>query len=429
MNKNVDKLLFDSLKPAEEPSAELNRQILKRWSKEDQTMKKNYMRKGVVAAACACVLATGSVSAYAAYHYLNPVQIAENVSNDLLREAFSSDDAIVINEAQESNGYRISLLGLVTGEGLDPYVPEEKKSELNKKETYAAFAIERVDGTRRIENSLCISALISGVSFKDFNNGLTNASLTWFEKDGIVYELYNCNDLEQFADRGVYLGVVDSFGSESSAFEINEENGRYVKVDEYTGTNALFQLPFAKEAGDYEQAEKYLRSLKQEPEKSQDENELEQELQSKGDLQDELLQKLVDTITVENLEDYFTEEPDFKVTAMPDANGWVDFGSKYVEDEYGGYTVNGGQGIETYWIDKGQNFKVTGFDVGGNEQIDLSTLEIYVTIRNEDGSLTNSKYLIKNDDSSFGEILKRIGNWNFINKNEKIRISDYLFNE
>lgn len=101
-------------------------------------------RKLIAASACAILLLGGS-SAYAAYHFLSPSQIADEVAdNGALSRAFAGEDAVSVNETQQSNGYDITLLGLVSGEKLELCVPQETRENVRKSHTYAAVAIAKV---------------------------------------------------------------------------------------------------------------------------------------------------------------------------------------------------------------------------------------------------------------------------------------------
>ncbi len=64
MNKKLDELLFEALKPANEPDPDLNRQILDRRSKSN--MRKINFKKTAAAAAVAILVVAGGASAYAA---------------------------------------------------------------------------------------------------------------------------------------------------------------------------------------------------------------------------------------------------------------------------------------------------------------------------------------------------------------------------
>ncbi|MGN0428371.1 MAG: DUF4179 domain-containing protein [Agathobacter sp.] len=412
MSKQIEDLLFDSLMARDEPAPALNRQILERWSKEDRTMKRKHFYPKAAVAACVCVLATGSITAYAAYHFLNPAQIAEEAHNIRLSNVFESDCAIEINETQISNGYRITLLGLVSGENLDAYVPEGKKSEIDRKKTYAAFAIERVDETDIKVDNLCISALVSGIPFSDMNNANMGGSLTWFVQDGVLYELYTCDNLEIFADRGVYLGVVDMFGRENAAFHMDEESGAYRKVEDYEGTAALFQLPLDKTLADETAVQQYLEELKKEEaenskesESSEEtviseenesaeaetlkENENPVEYEDSKEAEHAAIREWLHTLTKENLDDYFVINKESILTAYPDQNGWIDFGSYY--DSYLECTVYGATGFLDYMIEEDENMRISGYGMSD----DISDLRISVIFRNEDGSFTTAVYKAK----------------------------------
>ena len=55
----------------------------------------NIIKKSAMVAASVCLIAAGSVTAYATYRYLSPAQVAEIVSdNGALMEAFEGDEAV-----------------------------------------------------------------------------------------------------------------------------------------------------------------------------------------------------------------------------------------------------------------------------------------------------------------------------------------------
>ena len=95
----------------------------------------------------------------------------------------------------------------------------------------------------------CISPLIGGVSFEEANNETLKTEMTWFEQDGVMYELVECDDLGVFADQGVWISAVDSFGDERNAFVLNPD-GSYTKNAEYQGVSALFVIPFDSSGAD-----------------------------------------------------------------------------------------------------------------------------------------------------------------------------------
>lgn len=368
--------------------------------------KRSYRQRSKVVAAVVCtVILLGSGSVYAANHYLNSSQIVDEISADsALSKAFADKDAITINETQTSNGYNITLLGLVSGEKLGLYVPDETKKEVSDKHSYAALAISKSDGSKMSNRNFCVSPLINGEAFTDVNAATLNVGLSWFEKDGVIYELIECDNLEIFADRGVYLSLVDDFGDEVAAFRMDEATGKYHKVKDYAGTSALFTLPLDKDKADTMAADKFLVSLRREAD-SETDGERAAVGVAVGDASDEAIsyinekaQALVDSITEDNLKEYFVLDESHPIfTARPDEKGWIDFGTAYVEDC--DWTVNGGSGYLTDWLADDEDFNVVSTVVSSDDETrtDMSTLEITVVFRNDDGSFTEATYRIRDD--------------------------------
>lgn len=227
---------------------------------------KHYHVRKLAAAAAVCVLAVGSMTAYAAYRYLSPSQIAKEVAdNNALAKAFESKDAVLVNETQTSGDYEITLLGLVSGADLALCVGGDEAKELEGSRTYAAVAVNRIDGVIAEDERKCVSPLINGVDWMIANNGTMDVALHWFTRDGVIYELLECDNLEIFAGRGVQVGVVDEFCDETEAFAMNKETGAYSKKEGYEGTNALFDLPLDKAKADEKAADDYIEKLKNPP--------------------------------------------------------------------------------------------------------------------------------------------------------------------
>ena len=95
-----------------------------------------------------------------------------------------------------------------------------------------------------------------------------------FVVDGVMYRVIECDGLEMFADRGLYLGIsTGGFGDFFKAFNYNEETGEISPKADYKGANALFNLPLDVTKADHEKAEKYLKELLDEPEADSRDNE------------------------------------------------------------------------------------------------------------------------------------------------------------
>ena len=271
--KDMDELLKQTLLPDCVPDESLNASILEQ-AKETQTMKHKTFRSGAAAAAAIAILAVGSVSAYAAYRYLTPSQIADQITDTdggALAKAFESKDAVLVNETQKTTGYDITLMGLVSGKDLMPAVaPEDSLDSISKEKTYAVIAIAKEDGSPMPSmqdddyQTYCASALVKGKSFMDVNNGTLNAGAYAFEQDGVQYQILECDNLEIFANIGVYVGVVESFGQESQAFTMDKETGEYSVNESYDGMKALFTIPLDKSKADDAAVEKFFKEIEAE---------------------------------------------------------------------------------------------------------------------------------------------------------------------
>lgn len=268
--KDMDELLKQNLLSDCGPDESLNASILEK-AKETQTMKHKTFRSGAAAAAAIAILAVGSVSAYAAYRYLTPSQVADEIMDGgALAKAFESKDAVLVNETQKTAGYDITLMGLVSGKDLMPVAPEDSLDGISKEKTYAVLAIAKEDGSPMpgMQDDdyqiFCASALVKGKSFMDVNNGTLNAGAYAFEQDGVQYQILECDNLEIFANIGVYVGVVESFGQESHAFTMDKETGEYRVNESYDGMKALFTIPLDKSKADDAAAEKFFQEIEAE---------------------------------------------------------------------------------------------------------------------------------------------------------------------
>ncbi|HCT90510.1 MAG TPA: hypothetical protein DF613_03865 [Lachnospiraceae bacterium] len=367
-------------------------------------MKRNTFSKTAVAAAMACVIAAGSLTVYAAYRYLTPSQIVEELGENggALQKAFDSADAIRVNETQSVNGYDITLLGLVSGRDLMGTLAadetgnnqdadgtfagvsvqgDQAASGLDSNMTYAAIAIAHTDGSAMTQDeSKCVSPLIGGTDWMQVNNGTLDAGLRWFDKDGVVYELLECKNLEIFADRGVQIGVVDSFGDESLAFSVDAKTGAYSKKEGYDGTNALFSVPFDAAKADKKAADALLEKIARDIES--DETDVENDTAAAENASED--EKYMDAaLNAEDaaafLKEHAVPVEGTKQTLTPDKEGSVTYGT---DESAGGCGTVLISGLET------GTTRILGAGSDGT----LEGVELNVFTLNEDGTVTYEVY-------------------------------------
>lgn len=105
--------------------------------------------------------------------------------------------------------------------------------------------------------------LIKGLEPWKYNIVTMGGSYHEFFEDGILYRLIECDSIEMFADRGLYICVSSTYFFNVAAYDFNTETGEIIPKDEFEGTNVLFDLPLDVSLGDYERAEEYLKDLEE----------------------------------------------------------------------------------------------------------------------------------------------------------------------
>lgn len=272
MKCDMDQILQQALSPETEPDCRLNRKILQRLEEAEMMRKQNKKRIPVAAFAACATLLLGSMGVFAAWKYLTPAEVAEEFHDEGLSAAFYGEDAIEINETQEYGGYRITLLGIVSGKNLSHYIGEDYQGNIEDDRSYVVTAIENVDGTPRPmvsdeaygEDSFCVSPLIGGLSPWKYNVITLGGGYTEYIVDGIQYRITECDNVEIFADRGLYLSVNDGAFFENSAYYMDPVTGVITRNEEYDGVNALFRLPIDVNKADPDAAAAYIQSVEAE---------------------------------------------------------------------------------------------------------------------------------------------------------------------
>ncbi|MDR0326187.1 MAG: hypothetical protein LBI19_08860 [Oscillospiraceae bacterium] len=233
MNKNIYKDMMEQAVP----SLALLQTTRLKMMKEKPVMIKRSVRAAIIAIAAALLMAA---TALAVWRLLSPGEVAEILYGEKLREAFLSENAVAIDRSELSGDYVITLMGITLGENLDSL----NKGDESK--TYAVIAVSKTDGTSMPEilSSEFVPfyaiPLIKGVKPWQAGVGQTQGSTVI---DGVLYLLLGCDNLEVFADKGVYLGISDWPFHSQDSFPYDEETGAFSRNESYAGVNALFELP------------------------------------------------------------------------------------------------------------------------------------------------------------------------------------------
>lgn len=281
-----ERMLRQALASPGEPEEKLNQSIINRVE-ERNSMNRVYRKRlsaGVMVAILTLVM---SVTAIAATQFFRSDQVAVQLGEKMLAKAFESSDAIEVNQSVDSGDYKFTLHGIVSGAGLKELNGSDSANEIHPERTYAVVSIARQDGRPMPktsdpeygQESFFISPLIKGLKPWQVNIASMKGGYSEVVLDGIQYRLIECDGVEMFADREVYLAI--SSGSpfyNSEAFAYNESTGEVTAKSNYNGVSLLMDLPLDKAKADPAKAEAYLKELLKEPESGTKADPAEEEL-------------------------------------------------------------------------------------------------------------------------------------------------------
>lgn len=261
----LDVLLKGCLHTEEMPDDCLHQRIMQEW-KESTDMKKKRSYKAA-AAAIVCIGALSAVTVHAAMRFLTPDEAAEEMGYEEVADLFREEGAIAVNETQNGKEYAFTLLGMTEGENL--LALEEGENTIQKDHFYAVVGISSLDGSALTKEEFWnsgegyfISPLIQGLEPWRYNIATMDGGYTEIETDGVVYRMIDCDSIASFADREVYLCVLNKALYEKEAYVYDEQSGMITPNSEYDGTNLLFQLPIPEEKADPDKAAQYIEEMK-----------------------------------------------------------------------------------------------------------------------------------------------------------------------
>lgn len=226
--------------------------IRQRTDRKHREVPKGKKSIKILAAAIAVILLL-SVTVFAFSYLLSAEEIADNLGEKDIAELFKDSETQM---QTVSNGiYDVIFLGKATGTALsfaEGFDAEEAK-------TYAVFAIRRTDGTALSLGEgmpLQLAPVIEGYMPYRTWNVLVGAS--GFEYEGVLYYLFDYENLEIFADRTVSVAVIEGDLFPTAEILTLDGNGKVVYGEEYEGMKGIFDLPMDKAKADPKAAEELL---------------------------------------------------------------------------------------------------------------------------------------------------------------------------
>lgn len=243
-------LILDNLLLAAKEYSDMERKSMtNRISKIKKTKgSEKYNRRIAVAAVTVLMLGAGGTGVAAANHYLSAQDVAVNMEDSKLAEAFEAkefaESAVSVVEEQ---AYRMAYLGTISGANLEETFGEEVSTE----KTYFVIAVEKKDGSEMTyEEGLVVSPLIQGLDPIEYNiftfgNGAAQCKIM----DGKYYSIVSVDSIEMFADRQLYLAVTQGV-TYKEAYQFDRSTGLIAQDSNFSGVNALFEMELDKSKAD-----------------------------------------------------------------------------------------------------------------------------------------------------------------------------------
>ncbi len=433
--REIDKLMQEALAPETEPDKALNENLLHMWDgqysdnasengcndmdtdlisdrvdmvqkqkkelatkkhfisrKERMSEMKNKRKVSIAAAAAICVLAVSTTVAVAAtVRYLSREEIIQEVKDPDAENAFKNGTTLDINQTVEAGDYRFQIYSIATKEKLT----ENGLDEGLEGGTYAIVSVERIDGTSMLddynEKTFFVSPLIQGLEPWSYNIASMGGSYTEKIKDGILYRIIKCDDIALFADRQIYLSILDDTFYQKDAYHYNEVDGTISREESYDGINLLFELPIDKSRADEEKAAQYLRELEKSWEK--------EIVETGSELLDNIIRQerakgsdaiCIEEIPVEVLISYAKLDEDSVKVLTPRDDGMIEY-TYYRKDESGGSDMRALAEFLDRFPD-GTGTILIGINFGENSAEEVI---FRVFTRDADGIIKGMEYIIK----------------------------------
>lgn len=219
------------------------------------TNKSFNMKKAILLiAAIICLIGT---TALAAYHLLLPQEIAITAGYEELADVFEKDGTKFNIPLQQSGDYTIQILGLTSGKNLTIF------TDADEDRSYIVGAVSRTDGGKLGNfEGIQMSPLISGYEPWKVNIFTLNGGKSEFisDDDMVDYFIYECDNIEIFADRTVYISFYEGIAPSAEIFKYNTD-GTIEFNEHYTGVKALFEIPLDKSKSNPEKAAELVEQM------------------------------------------------------------------------------------------------------------------------------------------------------------------------
>lgn len=232
--------------------------VIEKLEREDLSMKKKKINLKTITltAAAICVIGT---TAFAAARLLSPKQIANELGDATLAEYFEKSGTV--SETKEDGKYKATILGTASGRNISNF--KASAWDLYPDRTYVAVAVEKADGSEMTyDDKILVTPLIGGLDPMEYNVVTMNGGYSAKIIDGVLYRIIECDSIEFFADKKLYIAVTDTIFLNKNQFVSDSNTESIVANESYDGTNIIFDFKLDAKKANPQKAKEYLDSLK-----------------------------------------------------------------------------------------------------------------------------------------------------------------------
>lgn len=231
---------------------------IKRKEFEIMKRKKFILKKVLLTAVIVSLIGT---TVFSAVSFLSAREVANKVGDATLSKYFEKDE--IISETKTDGKYKATVLGITSGENISDF--KSSVWDVFPNRTYVSVAVEKSDGSEMTyDDEILVTPLIQGLKPWQYNIVTMNGGYSAQIIDGVLYRIIECDNVEYFSDKNIYLAVTDSVFLNNTQYDFDEKTGKITENKEYDGTNILFDLKLDKSKADPKKAQEYLDKLHEE---------------------------------------------------------------------------------------------------------------------------------------------------------------------
>jgi hypothetical protein len=252
MSENINGV-FDAMKPTEAQKESIYNGILSRamsGASEARPRRRYAGRPFALPAAAIALCLVMTATAFAAWQFLKPADVAEHAGAASILEAFRGENTIEMGITKSDGDLEITLLGVALGDEMKMYAREFAGGEgfgALGAEMYAVLAVTSADGLPVSAEDIRISSLIKSPEQILWQISPEVSIEGSFAEDNVLYIAAGVEAMGDFL-------LVSDTDDLQGAFDYDDYTFELTPNAEYDGINTVFRIPrgnFSVEGGAY----------------------------------------------------------------------------------------------------------------------------------------------------------------------------------